>query len=44
MKADQQKGPDDTTAALADLLNDYHADLFVTSGHDVGWSGSGSVH
>jgi len=25
--------PDDTTAALADLLNDYHADLFVTSGH-----------
>jgi zinc protease len=26
-------GPDDTTQALADLLNDYHADLFVTSGH-----------
>ena len=27
------KGPDDTTKALVDLLNDYHADLFVTSGH-----------
>ncbi len=26
-------GPDDTTAALAGLLNDYQADLFVTSGH-----------
>jgi zinc protease len=27
------KGPDDTTSALAGLLTDYHADLFVTSGH-----------
>jgi zinc protease len=27
------KGPDDTTAALADCLNRDHADLFVTSGH-----------
>ena len=29
----ESKGPDDTTKALADLLNDYHADLFITSGH-----------
>ena len=27
------KGPDDTTRALTELLNDYHADLFMTSGH-----------
>lgn len=27
------KGPADTTKALVDLLNDYRADLFVTSGH-----------
>jgi hypothetical protein len=27
------QGPDDTTKALADLLTDYHADLFITSGH-----------
>ena len=27
------KGPDGTTGALAGLLTDYHADLFVTSGH-----------
>ncbi|MDB5388028.1 MAG: hypothetical protein JWM11_3674, partial [Planctomycetaceae bacterium] len=27
------KGPGDTTKSLVDLLNDYHADLFVTSGH-----------
>jgi len=27
------KGPDDTTKAIAELLSDYHADLFVTSGH-----------
>ena len=27
------KGPDDTTKAIADLLTDYQADLFVTSGH-----------
>jgi len=26
-------GPDDTTHALVNLLNDYHADLFITSGH-----------
>ena len=31
--AEQLRGPDDTTAALADTLNSYHADLFVTSGH-----------
>ena len=31
--AQQQRGPDDTTAALADTLNRYRADLFVTSGH-----------
>ncbi|MCP3694636.1 MAG: hypothetical protein GY917_20730 [Planctomycetaceae bacterium] len=31
--AQQQRGPDDTTAALAETLNGYHADLFVTSGH-----------
>ena len=29
----ESKGPDDTTQALADLLTQYHADLFVTSGH-----------
>jgi hypothetical protein len=28
-----EKGPDDTTQALADALNVYKADLFVTSGH-----------
>ncbi len=32
-KAVELKGPDDTTAELARLLVDYHADLFVTSGH-----------
>jgi len=29
----EEKGPDDTTEALADALNDYRAQLFVTSGH-----------
>lgn len=29
----EEKGPDDTTKALVDALNEYHADLFVTSGH-----------
>ena len=29
----ETKGPDDTTKALTELLNAYHADLFVTSGH-----------
>lgn len=29
----KERGPNDTTKALADTLNDYHADLFVTSGH-----------
>jgi hypothetical protein len=29
----ESKGPDDTTKPLADLLTDYKADLFVTSGH-----------
>src|SRR5579871_537554 len=28
-----EHGPDDTTKAIADLLTDYQADLFVTSGH-----------
>lgn len=28
-----EHGPDDTTRAIADLLTDYQADLFVTSGH-----------
>ncbi len=32
-KAVELKGPDDTTGELAGLLTDYHADLFVTSGH-----------
>ena len=32
-EAKQENGPDDTTQALADLLTDYKADLFVTSGH-----------
>jgi len=31
--AEQRKGPADTTRALVDSLNEYHADLFVTSGH-----------
>ncbi|MCA9249112.1 MAG: hypothetical protein KDA42_18445 [Planctomycetales bacterium] len=31
--ARQASGPDDTTQALVDTLNDYQADLFVTSGH-----------
>ena len=30
---EQLQGPDDTTAALVDSLNEYKADLFVTSGH-----------
>jgi hypothetical protein len=32
-EAKQTKGPGDTTAALVDTINDYGADLFVTSGH-----------
>jgi len=32
-KAEQLKGPDDTTKALVDTLNVYKADLFITSGH-----------
>ncbi len=32
-KIEQLRGPDDTTAALVDTLNEYRADLFVTSGH-----------
>jgi zinc protease len=28
-----EKAPADTTKSLVDSLNDYHADLFVTSGH-----------
>jgi zinc protease len=35
----QSKGPDDTTEALVKLLNDYQADLMITSGHATqgGW-------
>ena len=29
----QERGPGDTTKALVDALNEYHADLFATSGH-----------
>ena len=32
-EAKQLEGPDDTTQALVDTLNKYHADLFITSGH-----------
>ena len=32
-KAEQLKGPDDTTKPLVDLLNSYKADLMITSGH-----------
>ncbi|MFO0976359.1 MAG: hypothetical protein U0996_08165 [Planctomycetaceae bacterium] len=32
-EAKQVQGPNDTTQALAASLTDYHADLFVTSGH-----------
>lgn len=31
--AREERGPDDTTRALAATLSEYHADLFVTSGH-----------
>lgn len=31
--ARQERGPGDTTKALVDALNVYHADLFATSGH-----------
>jgi len=32
-KAQELRGPDDTTRPLVDLLNDYKADLMITSGH-----------
>ena len=32
-KPTEEKGPDDTTKALVDTLNEYKAQLFVTSGH-----------
>ncbi len=32
-EATQSRGPSDTTAALAESLSEYKADLFVTSGH-----------
>jgi hypothetical protein len=32
-EAKQENGPDDTAKALADLLTEYKAELFVTSGH-----------
>ena len=37
--AEELRGPDDTTEVLADTLNKYKADLFVTSGHatERGW-------
>ena len=31
--AEQLKGPDDTTKSIVDLLNEYHADAMITSGH-----------
>lgn len=39
-KPREGKGPDDTTEALVAALNDYRADLFVTSGHatERNWS------
>lgn len=38
-EAVQKTGPADTTSALASLLTDFNADLFVTSGHatERGW-------
>jgi hypothetical protein len=38
-KAEELQGPDDTTKPLVDLLNDYKADLMITSGHatERGW-------
>lgn len=38
-KAKELQGPDDTTKPLVDLLNDYKADLMITSGHatERGW-------
>ena len=32
-KAEELKGPDDTTKSIVDLLNSYKADLMITSGH-----------
>ena len=29
----EMRGPDDTTEAMAKVLNEYHPDLFITSGH-----------
>ncbi len=38
-KAEQLRGPDDTTEAFANVLADYEPDLFITSGHatEGGW-------
>jgi hypothetical protein len=38
-KAEQLRGPDDTTEAFAKVLADYEPDLFITSGHatEGGW-------
>ena len=38
-EVEQLKGPDDTTQAFADVLQEYRPDLFVTSGHatERGW-------
>ncbi|MFT5496596.1 MAG: hypothetical protein ACI9TH_001996 [Kiritimatiellia bacterium] len=32
-EAREEKGPDDTTLPLVNLLNEYESDLFITSGH-----------
>jgi hypothetical protein len=32
-RIERLQGPDDTTAALVDTLNEYQPDLFITSGH-----------
>ncbi|HJO53053.1 MAG TPA: hypothetical protein QF373_01020, partial [Verrucomicrobiota bacterium] len=38
-RAEQLRGPDDTTEAFAEVLSDYQPDLFITSGHatEGGW-------
>ena len=36
-EVEQLKGPDDTTQAFADVLQDYRPDLFVTSRYGTSW-------
>jgi hypothetical protein len=45
-KASQLEGPDDTTQALVDTLNNYRANLFITSGHasQANWQIGFSYH